>query len=236
MKLSVKLISGLAAGFALLSGNTTSFAGEPITIEDASSYMIGVEEEVALARSAGPIEVSADATILVMGADGNYTAAVEGSNGWTCFSGRSWAGPATYQDGKRVWTQDAFNPKLRAPQCFNASAASSVLAFHRLTTRMFMQGANTDAVDHAVGQALASGEIQPPAVGAMSYMFSPNQYLNERVGRFMPHVMLYTPFVTQDSYGTPDRAMTMPIVVESGTVFATTVLMSPLWSDGSPAR
>ena len=98
-----------------------------------------------------------------------------------------------------------------------------------------MQGASTEEVDSEVGQALAGGKIQPPGMGAMSYMYSPRQVLTPGGGRFMPHVMLYTPYVTQDAFGPRDSSMTVPLVTEGGSVFATTVIVSSKWSDGSPA-
>ena len=47
------------------------------------------QEEIALARSAAPPSISADAEVLVLGSRG-YETAVKGKNGFVCFVERSW--------------------------------------------------------------------------------------------------------------------------------------------------
>ena len=70
--------------------------------------------EIALARSAAPPSISGAAEVMVLGRKG-YTTAVKGSNGFLCLVERSWA-DAT--DEPEFW-----NPKMRAPNCFNPAAA-----------------------------------------------------------------------------------------------------------------
>src|SRR5690242_11277010 len=76
------------------------------------------QEEIALARTAAPASVSADAEVLVLGSQG-YETAVKGKNGFVCFVERSWT--AGFDD-RQFW-----NPRLRAPNCFNPQAVRSVL-------------------------------------------------------------------------------------------------------------
>lgn len=210
-------------------------AQDKLGVADPQAYLIEETEEIALSRSAAPAAISDEASVLVLEADGSYRTAAEGTNGWTCFTGRSWTGPAQFKDGKRVWTERAFDPQIRAPQCFNAAAAPNMLKVHKIATWHFMQGGSTQDVDLAIGEALTSGTIQPPEVGAMSYMFSPRQVLTPDGGRFHPHVMLYQPHVTQESYGNGSPMQGIPLVTEGGSVFATTVILSSHWSDGTPA-
>src|SRR5262249_14881353 len=80
-------------------------------MEDRSS-------EIALARSAAPESISRDAEVLVLGRHG-YETAIRGKNGFVCMVERSWTAPI---DDPNFW-----NPKLRAPICFNAAAARSYL-------------------------------------------------------------------------------------------------------------
>lgn len=225
--------------FAALMGTTAipaaAEAQESYSVEDPAPFLMEETQEIALSRSAAPPQVSDDASVLVMEADGSYRAAVEGSNGWTCFTGRAWTGPAPFINGRRAWSPNHFADNIRAPQCFNAAAAGSHLAMHKITTRAFMNGANSDEVDLLIGHALASGHIQPPEPGAMSYMYSPQQVLRPNGSRFMPHVMLYTPYATQADYGQRDNTMRIPMVTDAGSIFATTVIVSPVWSDGTPA-
>ena len=72
------------------------------------------DAEIALARSAAPESISREAEVMVLGRRG-YETAVKGKNGFVCVVQRSWtAGPED---------TDFWNPKLRAPICFNAAAA-----------------------------------------------------------------------------------------------------------------
>src|SRR5262252_6880077 len=54
-------------------------------------------DEIALARSAAPPSISADAEVLVLGKQG-YEPAVKGKNGFVCFVERSWA--ASFDDAE----------------------------------------------------------------------------------------------------------------------------------------
>src|ERR1700747_3195577 len=80
-------------------------------IEDRNS-------EITLARSAAPESISRDAEVLVLGRHG-YETAVKGKNGFVCMVERSWIAP--------VDDPDFWNPRLRAPICFNAAAARTYL-------------------------------------------------------------------------------------------------------------
>src|SRR5689334_16837854 len=75
-------------------------------------------DEIALARSAAPPSISANAEVLVLGKRG-YETAAKGKNGFVCFVERSWA--AGFDDA------DYWNPRLRGPNCFNPPAVRSVL-------------------------------------------------------------------------------------------------------------
>ena len=82
-------------------------------------YLISDENaEIALARSAAPASISNAAEVMVLRRDG-YATAVKGSNGFVCIVERSWANTT---DDPQFW-----NPKVRAPHCFNAPAARTFL-------------------------------------------------------------------------------------------------------------
>jgi hypothetical protein len=89
------------------------------------------QDEIALARSAAPSSISADAEVLVLGKQG-YVTAVRGRNGFVCFVERSWA--AGFDDAE-FW-----NPKLRAPNCFNPPAVRSVLPQYLKRTEWVLAG------------------------------------------------------------------------------------------------
>src|SRR5512137_527423 len=76
------------------------------------------EAEIALARSAAPESIARDAEVMVLGRHG-YETAIKGKNAFVCMVERSWTAP--------IDDPDFWNPKLRAPICFNAAAAHSYL-------------------------------------------------------------------------------------------------------------
>src|SRR5258708_16550775 len=72
-------------------------------------YMMPADAEVALARSAAPPALSADATILVLTTP-RYDAAAKGTNRFTSVVDRGWTSPFDQVDFG--------NPKIHAPVCY----------------------------------------------------------------------------------------------------------------------
>jgi hypothetical protein len=87
--------------------------------------------EIALARSAAPASISDGAEVMVLGRNG-YTTAVKGTNGFLCIVERSW-GAAT--DHPEFW-----NPKVRAPICFNPPAARTFVPIYLMKTKLVLEG------------------------------------------------------------------------------------------------
>src|SRR5260221_13004983 len=92
-------------------------------------YLMERTAEIALARSAAPDSISRDAEVMVLGQHG-YETAVKGRNGFVCVVERSWASPLDHPD---FW-----NPRLRAPNCFNAVAARSYLPLTVRKTKVIL--------------------------------------------------------------------------------------------------
>src|SRR6267154_879543 len=140
-------------------------------------YLIPDENaEIALARSAAPASISDAAEVMVLRRDG-YATAVKGANGFLCIVERSWANPS---DASEFW-----NPKMRAPTCYNPAAASTFLAIFLMKTRL----------------ALEKKELPPLAPGAMCYMMSKQQYLNDGAKSWHPHVMFLVAGDAEKSWG-----------------------------------
>jgi hypothetical protein len=184
--------------------------------------------EIALARSAGPAEVSDKAEILVMGAHG-YQTVVKGSNGFVCYVERSWA--------KDFDQPEFWNPKIRTPQCWNAAAAKSLLPDYLKRTQWVLAGVSREEMLSRTKAALAAHEIGSPAPGSMAYMMSKDQYINDpqpgSEPRWYPHVMFFVPATEASNWGAN---------VHGGPIFATTssvepittfFVVAPRWSDGS---
>src|SRR5215470_20169571 len=126
------------------------------------------EDEIALARSAAPPSISGDAQVLVLGGHG-YEEAVKGKNGFVCFVERSWA--AGFED------PEFWNPRLRAPNCFNPAAARTELPRYLKRTEWVLAGATRPQLIERTRAAVASHEFKVPEAGALSFMLSKDGYL-----------------------------------------------------------
>jgi hypothetical protein len=140
--------------------------------------------EVALARSAAPTAISGDATILVLTRRG-YETAVNGKNGFVCLVDRKWQSPFAELD---FW-----NPKVRAPVCFNPQAARTVVPINLKRTQLALAGLSKLEIMNRVKDAFEKRELGAPEPGAMAYMMSKDQYLDDKDPRFQPHLMFYAP-------------------------------------------
>jgi len=185
------------------------------------------EDEIALARTAAPPSISADADVLVLGSHG-YETAVKGTNGFVCFIERSWA--ANFSD------PEFWNPKLRAPNCFNPAAARTQLPRYLKRTEWVLAGATKQQIIERTEAAVANHSFKPLEAGAFSLMLSKDGYVNDVVGGpWLPHVMFFIPHGQAENWGANKEGS--PILGEEGSAVETTVLFVPVptWSDGSPA-
>jgi hypothetical protein len=147
-------------------------------------YLMDRNAEIALARSAAPEAILADARILVLGRHG-YETAVEGKNGFVCLVERGWMSPA---DAPESW-----NPKIRGPVCFNPPAARSVLPATYERTEMVLAGQTKAEIIDGHKAAFEKGELPGLEPGAMSYMMSKDAYLTDADDHNVAHLMFYTP-------------------------------------------
>jgi len=184
------------------------------------------QEEIALARSAAPPSISADAEVLVLGSEG-YETVVKGKNGFVCFVERSWA--AGFDD------PEFWNPKLRAPNCFNPPAVRTELPQVLERTRWVLAGASKQQLIEKTQAAIASHRFKTPEAGAFSFMLSKQGYLSDANGPWLPHVMLFLPHGKAAEWGASKDGS--PVLGGDGRSIETTVLFIPVrsWSDGSPA-
>jgi len=193
-----------------------------------AQYLIAnVQDEIALARSAAPPSISADAEVLVLGRHA-YETAVRGKNGFVCFVERSWT--AGFDDAE-FW-----NPRLRGPNCFNPPAVRSVLPQYLRRTEWVLAGMGKPQIIEAARAAVASHHFTDPESGSFSFMLSRQGYLSDAAaGPWLPHVMLFVPHGQAAAWGAALAGS--PILGADGSPFEPTVLFIPVgrWSDGSPA-
>lgn len=183
---------------ALLTGlipATVAGQGWDARMESLDAYLLDEAYEVLLARSAAPEHIASDARVLVLRRDG-YHEAVAGGNGFTCLVERSWSSPI----GPHT---DFFNPKLRAPICYNQEAALAIMRDYMRRTELALGGASIGEIREAVERDIGTGKLRAPRGLAMSYMLSNGQLLGTNTGRFKPHIMIYVPYTTEEQIGSP---------------------------------
>jgi hypothetical protein len=189
-------------------------------------YLIPDEKaEVALARSSAPASISDAAEVMVLRRDG-YATAVNGSNGFVCIVERSWAKPT---DDPEFW-----NPKVRAPNCFNPAASRTFLPIFLKKTKLVLAGKSKAQILAATTSALEQGELPALAPGAMCYMMAKQQYLSDDDMSWHPHVMFFVSGDAVKSWGA--NLPGSPVIAgddpeERVTVF---MVLAGTWSDGTP--
>ena len=104
-------------------------------------YLMERNAEIALARSAAPESISQDAEVMVLGRRG-YETVVKGKNGFVCVVERSWTAGT---DDPDFW-----NPKVRAPFCFNPLAARSYLPLTLKKTEVILASRSKEQMSEAV--------------------------------------------------------------------------------------
>lgn len=180
-----------------------------------------IAEEIALARSAAPKDVSAHATVLVFTGTG-YVVAVQGSSGTTCAVLRSW-------------------PKSLEPQCFDVEASTTILPILLREAELQILGKAPAEIEGDREEGIRAGQYRLPSRPAMSYMLSSAQELysddGQRVGRWKPHLMIYFPYLQNtdlglDSTGRVGRLM----LFDAGKPLSTLVIIQDVFvTPDSPA-
>jgi hypothetical protein len=164
--------------------------------------LLSREREVALARSAGPATVTAGARVYVLTATG-YVVADSGTTGAACYVSRSW-------------------PESLEPHCFDAEGATTILPMEMRRVELLAKGSSMDEVEREIADGLIAGRFRLPTRPATSYMMSCAQQLisdeGQSVGKWRSHLMIYFPYLTNESIGMatgPD--LTAAVVVNPGT-------------------
>jgi hypothetical protein len=197
------------------------------TMAPLEQYLMPKDAEIALARSAAPASIADHATVMVLDRHG-YTTAVPGTNGFLCFVERSWAQDT---DNPEFW-----NPKLRSPNCFNDAAARSIAQIYLMKSRLVLAGESRAQIGQAVSAALDDRKIPALIPGAMCYMMSKQQYLNDQSKSWHPHLMFYVAGDAAPSWGA--NLPGSPVIAVQDAEARVTVMMVVVhhWSDGSQGQ
>ena len=191
-------------------------------------YLMERNAEIALARSAAPQSISRDAEVAVLARHG-YETALKGKNGFVCLVERSWMSGF---DLPEFW-----NPKIRAPICYNPPAARSILPLIIRRTELVLAGQSQAQIIEGI-KAFDQKELPALEPGAMSFMMSSEQYLGDSNGHWVPHLMFYIPLSDPKVWGADlpgSPALLLPQF--QGAPEPITVFMIPVlkWSDGTPS-
>src|SRR5246127_4656393 len=182
--------------------------------------------EIALAQSAAPDSISRDAEVLVLGEHG-YETAVKGKNGFVCVVQRSWTAGI---DDPVFW-----NPKLRAPICFNPPAARTYLPITIKKTELILAGRPKAQMFEDLKAAFDKKELPALETGAMSYMMSKQGYVSDRGGHWHPHLMFFVSQTNLAPWGA--NLPSSPIIQADVPEDRLTIFLIPItkWSDGTTA-
>lgn len=203
----------LAAGAARIEAQQ-AYPAVPRSLPEA--------EEIVLARSAAPEQVSGAADIWVL-RDNGYAKAVSGTNGCACIVTRD------YHEGSRY------------PICFDQEGARTLLPRYVFEGNLRLQGVPDSVITRRADEAVARGELTAVSRPLLAYMMSPRQVLfsvpgpeGRRVGAWFPHIMMAGVGITPDQSGLARGYRWIQTGGARGTLHEFVVLV-PVWSDGTPA-
>jgi hypothetical protein len=226
------MLSGGALGSvlgAVLLCASAAGAADYSAMAPLDQHLMDPAAEIALAKSAAPPSIADKATILVLTRHG-YDTAVKGSNGFVCAVERSWM--AQY-DFPQFW-----NPHMRGPLCYNPAAVRSILPYTIRRTELVLAGRTKPEMIAAIKDGIEKHTLPHLEAGALTYMMSKQQYLNDHAHNWMPHLMFYFPRADAAEWGADlpgAPPMLNPQFQESPEALSVIMVEATHWSDGTPA-
>jgi hypothetical protein len=104
-----------------------------------------------------------------------------------------------------------------------------------MKTKLVVAGKSNKEILDATASALDKKELPALEPGAMCYMMSKQQYLQDQGKAWRPHLMFFVPGVAPKNWGAnlPDS----PVLATDDPEERMTIFLVPLgaWSDGTPA-
>jgi hypothetical protein len=154
------------------------------------------EQQIDLALSAAPTEVSSKATVYILGLKG-YEKVREGTNGFSCLIERSFAGT----------TQTS-----SAPACFDAEGSRTLVFTYLRREEMRAEGKSEAEIKEDIAKGFEDGRFKAPGPGFL-YMMSNENYVyddqSKESGFVPPHLMFYAPYKTAKDLGYESISPTM---------------------------
>lgn len=226
MKASFGICGGSIILICAIAQSAAATDSRYVLAAPLQQYMMPKSAEIALARSAAPRSISANASIMVLGWKG-YTTVVKGKNGFLCLVERSWGAATT--------DPEFWNPRVRAPICFNPPAARTLAPVYLTKSKLVLSGGSREDIARAIAMDFSKGALPTLAPGAMSYMMSTRQYLGDQTKRWHPHLMFFVSGNAAKSWGA--NLPGSPVIAANDPEERATVFLVWVghWSNGSPA-
>ncbi|HEY8949948.1 MAG TPA: hypothetical protein VIM56_13775 [Rhizomicrobium sp.] len=218
-----KIVFAGAFGAVLLCASAAQAASAMAPLDQ---YMMDRDAEIALAKTAAPPSISAEATIMVLTPHG-YETAVKGSNGFVCFVERAWLGEFT---NPIFW-----NAAVRGPDCLNPPAARSVLPHDVERAKWVLGGLTIPQMIERTKAEIAAKTYLMPEPGAMSFMLSKEQKLGNSGGHWHPHLMFFVAASDGDMGANLPGSPVLHPFASAPDAFGTFLVPVGTWSDGTPA-
>jgi hypothetical protein len=160
-------------------------------------YLMPQADEIALARTAAPANISDRAMIQVLTKTG-FEVAQQGGNGSVCMVMRGFSAP-TYMPAQ--FRDLVYDATVRAPICFTPPAVQQVLPYYELRTKLALQAKNPDEMAEAIAVA------------------------NAKIGHWHPHVMVFAPYYNNSIVGgSPLGSPFLQGTDDAGTPFSVVVI------------
>jgi hypothetical protein len=218
----------IAIGAALLCASAAQVA-DYSKMAPVDQYMMNRDAEIALAKSAAPPAIADKATVWVLTPHG-YETAVKGSNGFVCLVERAWM--ASF-DFPKFWDQHT-----RGPLCYNPPGVRSILPYTVRRTELVLAGRSRTEIEAAIRDGIAKHALPHLEDGAMTYMMSKQQILNDGAHpNWVPHLMFYFAGRTGTDWGADLPGAPPMLNTQMTGPEDIAVIMVPVthWSDGTPA-
>jgi len=184
-------------------------------------YLMHQADEIALAKTAGPTNISDRATIKVLTKSG-YEVAQQGDNGSVCMVMRGFSAPTYSPVQFRNLVYDA---TVLAPICFTPAAVRTAMPYYELRTKLALQGKSPDEIAAGVEAAYAKGELPKRTEVSFAYMWSARQNLASGVGHWHPHMMIFVPDYDNSMLGGNPFGSPLPqLTDDAGTPFSVVVI------------
>jgi hypothetical protein len=184
--MKVFVVGALSMGLFSSTAPIQAMAQELPRVYDASMPR---EQQITLAESAAPAEVSSKATVYVLGLKG-YEKAREGTNGFSCFVGRHFVKP----------TETTIEPA-----CFDAEGSRTLLLVYLHGEELRTSGKSEAEIKAEVANGYKEGRYQYPNKPGFLYMMSSENRLgptpDQGTASFPPHLMFYAPNMTTKDIG-----------------------------------